>query len=246
MTVMRLTDTDESGKGIDSGNYGDLHMVLEFTFTCPLPNGFHARPASHLASLANDFLSDCALTNLRNGSTADIKSVLSVVAADVRMNDQCSVRVHGLDEQAAHAALQRFVERDLAACDVPLPDLAKEAGRPELPRSLRSAKVDAQFGLAASRGIGQGKAVAIGRVELLPQPDFTQAKVEDRGWEEQQIRRSIAAVRNRMEKKLLEQLTATEAAILRAHLAIVDDPALTETMLEQVAHGQSAAHAVAE
>src|SRR5215471_930556 len=126
MTVMRLTDTDERGKGIDSGNYGDLHMVLEFTFTCPLPNGLHARPASHLASLANDFLSDCALTNLRNGSTADIKSVLSIIAADIRMNDECSVRIQGADKQIACTALHRFVAKDLSTYDVPVAEFLQD------------------------------------------------------------------------------------------------------------------------
>src|SRR5947207_3648299 len=116
-------------------------MALEFTFVCPLPNGFHARPASHLASLANDFTADCVLTNLRTGSVANIKSVLSIIAADIRMNDECSVRVHGADEQVACTTLRRFVGKDLPGYDAPLADLMTDGPSRELPVSVQSTGV---------------------------------------------------------------------------------------------------------
>src|SRR5258708_30222919 len=127
-------------------------MALEFTFICPLPNGIHARPASHLAALANDFISDCAMTNARNGSTANMKSVLSIIAADIRLHDECSVRVQGADEQVAWAALRHFVGKDLPAYDVPL--VLQDQKSRGLPRFLRSAGVKAYSGLPVSRGIG--------------------------------------------------------------------------------------------
>src|SRR5215472_651961 len=218
-------------------------MALDFTFTCPLANGFHARPASHLAALARDFVSDCILTNLRSGSTADMKSVLSMIAADIRMSDECSVRVQGVDEQTACAALQHFVQLDLAAHDVPLPDLFKDAPQRALPRALESAGAQACFGLPASRGIGQGKAVIVGAIELMPPP---LAKAGDPAWEQHQIQRAMAAVRTRMQAKLLEPLSATESGILQAHLAMLDDAALSVRMLEGVARGKSAAQAIVE
>src|SRR5215470_4827715 len=136
-------------------------MAPEFTFICPLPNGFHARPASHLASVANDFASDCSLTNLRNGSIANIKSVLSIIAADIRWNDECIMRIQGADEQTARSALRRFVEKDLPAYDEPLTELLKDEARRGLPRSLRTAGVKAYFGLPVSRGIARGPVVVI-------------------------------------------------------------------------------------
>src|SRR5215469_10935120 len=126
-------------------------MAPEFTFVCPLPNGFHARPASQLAGVANDFLSDSILTNLRNGTVANLKSVLSIIAADIRWNDECSVRIHGSDEQDACAAVRHFVGKDLSACDEPLTDFPKTETAQGLPRSLRSSGVKACFGLPVSR-----------------------------------------------------------------------------------------------
>ena len=66
---------------------------LSFTFVCSLTNGIHARPASHLAELANTFASECILTNLRNNAIANVKSVLAIISTDIRCNDRCSVQV---------------------------------------------------------------------------------------------------------------------------------------------------------
>ena len=66
-----------------------FNPLLRYEFSCPLPTGLHARPASHLAEVANRFLSDCSVTNLRNGLVANAKSVLGVIAADIRHQDRC-------------------------------------------------------------------------------------------------------------------------------------------------------------
>ena len=68
---------------------------LEFAFVCSLSDGLHARPASHLAEVANDFASECFLTNLRTGSVANLKSVLAIISTDVRQGDRCTVQVRG-------------------------------------------------------------------------------------------------------------------------------------------------------
>src|SRR5215831_2091618 len=140
----------------------NTRMALEFKFACPLPHGLHARPASQIASLANGFLSSCALTNLRNGLTANVKSVLSIIAADIRLNDECSVRVTGVDETVARSALQRFVNHELPHCDAPLADLLRSQSSRKVPRALRSAGVEIYPGIPASRGITEGRVVMVG------------------------------------------------------------------------------------
>ena len=217
-------------------------MAPEFTFICPLPNGFHARPASHLAGVANDFLSDSVLTNLRNGSVANLKSVLSIIAADIRWNDECSVRIHGSDEQVACAALRHFVSKDLSACDEPLTDFPKTETTRGLPRFLSSAGVKAYFGLPVSRGIAQGRTVVIGATKF--QPELAGSKGLDPAFESEQVKRSIAAVCSRIHTKLLGRVTATEVGILQAHLAILGDVSFMDKLLEQVNRGCSAARAV--
>lgn len=217
-------------------------MAPEFTFVCPLPNGFHARPASHLAGVANDFLSESVLTNLRNGSVANIKSVLSIIAADIRWNDECSVRVHGSDEQVACSALRRFVGKDLPAFDEPLTNVLPEPTTRGLPRSLRSAGVKAYFGLPVSRGIARGWAVVLDTVEIQSEPLGRNGVDPTR--ESERIKQSVAAAFSRIRSKLLGHVSGTEAGILQAHLAILGDVSFMNKLLERVEQGHSAARAV--
>jgi len=108
---------------------------------------------------------------------------------------------------------------------VALPDLSK-ARTGELPRALRSAGVQACFGLAAGHGIGEGRAAVIDAIELTA--ETLSAKSTDPAQEEQKIQRAIAAVRSRIQTRLLENPSATESAILQAHLAMLTDKALLD------------------
>jgi phosphotransferase system HPr (HPr) family protein len=113
-------------------------LPLDFSFTCALASGLHARPASRLAAAAQAFQAACVLSNERSGALANLKSVLAVLAADVSDGDRCRVHVDGPDETAAAAALRTFVERDLPRADDPPPAARTEtmAGGMRLPRVL--------------------------------------------------------------------------------------------------------------
>ena len=135
----------------------EVSTSLQFVFSCPLSSGLHARPASHLAEVVNQFASDCTLTNLRNGLMANGKSVLGIIAADIRYSDQCAVRVSGADEHSAHAALRQFVAEALPLCDVPLAVSAAPIRSNTPPRPLKAAGVSCSFGVPVSRGIAHGR-----------------------------------------------------------------------------------------
>ncbi len=72
-------------------------MAKIVTFTCSLPNGIHARPASHIESLCNGFSSHFHWHNPRTGITGDGKSVLSLIGADILLGDECQVTIEGED-----------------------------------------------------------------------------------------------------------------------------------------------------
>src|SRR5215467_15971471 len=93
---------------------------LQYEFSCSLPSGLHARPASHLAEVANQYASDCSITNLRNGLVANAKSVLGIIAADIRHQDRCVLFVSGADEDRARATLRQCLEKTLPRYEVPL------------------------------------------------------------------------------------------------------------------------------
>lgn len=129
---------------------------LEFAFVCSLSDGLHARPASQLAEVANQFASECLLTNLRTGSMASLKSVLAILSTDIRPGDRCIVQVRGPDEPAAHAALLGFVEQVLPACDVPLAGV-HTATVGSLPRILFTAGIKACFGSRSVKASARAK-----------------------------------------------------------------------------------------
>lgn len=217
--------------------------MLEFVFSCPLPSGLHARPASHLAEAANEFASECTVTNLRNGLVANAKSVLGIIAADIRHGDRCALHLSGPDEHAAHAALRRFVEEALPRCDVPLAGVAAP-GRSTTPRLLQAARVNCIFGTPVSRGIGQGHVVILKRM-TLPGNLGRQVGI-DPTRELERVQQAVSAVRHRIGEKLKYSLTPTGAAVLQADLAMAGDVFLVEKLTEQVLHGKSAGQAVVE
>ncbi len=216
---------------------------MEFVFSCPLASGLHARPASHLAEVANRFASECTLTNLRSGLVANCKSVLGIIAADIRQGDRCTVRLNGEDARTALAGLQRFVEQVLPQCDVPLVDKLPHRGNP-IPRALQAAKVTCIFGTPVSRGIGHGRVVVLNRI-ALPASQGTQT-ASDPHRELQRIKEAVAAVRQRIGEKLKHSATPTGAAVLQADLAIAGDTFLIEKLTEHVLHGKAASQAVVE
>jgi multiphosphoryl transfer protein len=217
---------------------------LQVTFSCPLASGLHARPASYLAEAANQFLSECTLTNLRNGLTANARSVLAIIAADIRHGDRCSLHITGPDQQTAHAALLRFVEQTLPTCDVPLATVSASNHKSSIPRMLQAAKAICVFGTAVSRGIGQGKVVLVKKMTL---PDHSRpATPTDPQHELDRIKDALTAVRHRISEKLKYSLTPTGTAVLQADLAIAGDVSLIEKLREQVLQGKSAGEAVIE
>jgi multiphosphoryl transfer protein len=217
---------------------------LEFAFVCSLSAGLHARPASHLAEAANEFASECFLTNLRTGSVASLKSVLAIISADVRQSDRCIVRISGADEQAAHATLLRFIEHVLPGCDVPLAGVSAIPGAGVLPRVLQIADVKCCMGSSVSSGIGQGKVMLLTGL-TLPSA-LSERAIADQDLELGQIKRSIAAVRARIREKIAHPKTSTETAVLQADLAIASDVSLAQKLIEHVSQGKSAGRAVLE
>ena len=219
-------------------------VIAEFEFACSLPNGLHARPASRLAEAANQFASACTLTNLRNNAHADLKSVLSTIAADVRQGDACVVRVEGPDQAVAIAGLRHFITEELPACDEPLAEAVPEASAPKLPRGLERLYPRYFFGLPVSAGIGQGVAVVMGRIAITA--DFAAVETVDPVAEHESLERGLAGVRARVEGLLARNPSGAEAAILRAHLAILGDVTLRREIGERIDRNRSAAQAIVE
>jgi multiphosphoryl transfer protein len=134
-------------------------MPLDYSFSCPLPNGVHARPASALEEVARSFTADVVLLNQRTGRSANAKSILSIVGADIRFSDPCLLKISGLDEERAMAALGSFIRNTLPRQETVLPTIAAANGDLHLPRCLEKSGVVFRRGTAVVPGIATGKIV---------------------------------------------------------------------------------------
>jgi multiphosphoryl transfer protein len=219
-------------------------MSAEISFQCPLPAGFHARPASLLSDVANRFESDVTLVNQRSGATANAKSVLAIVGADVKLNDACILRIAGKDERDAHGALKEFVEKTLPVCDEALPAAEETADQTPLPPMLKKAGVECYRGVPVSRGIGEGTVVILGGL-ALPEIEETKEAI-DVSRERVKLDAAIAAVRNELQSKLAGPLPALEADLIKAHQSIVNDISLGNKLQELIDQKKSAAQAIVE
>jgi phosphoenolpyruvate-protein phosphotransferase len=220
-------------------------MALEHQFSCPLTNGVHARPASALEEVAREFVSEATVVNGRTGAAANAKSVLSLVATDIRHGDPCVLKVSGPDEQEAMAALTRFVRDKFPHCDDALPEPAAPAGGMRLPPSLRNSGVTVRNGLAVVPGVAQGKVVQIGRFSI-PKKLLTET-VSDPAAEWKKLNRALKQLIGSYDGRLEQAERGIESELLKALRSILRDVEFTRALHEAVmGRGRTAAGAVAD
>ncbi len=123
--------------------------------SCSLPNGIHARPASHLEKACAEFACQITLTNLRNGNQGNAKSVLSVVGTDTLLNDEFTLTFEGCDAPEAFAALDIFMRDVFPYCDEPMANV-DDSAKVVLPQSLMRYNPELVKGNTLAKGIGAG------------------------------------------------------------------------------------------
>mgnify|MGYP002711557197 CR=1 FL=1 len=110
-------------------------MALIVEFICELPNGVHARPASHVETLCNTFSSQIEWHNLRTDRKGNAKSALALIGTDTLVGDNCQLLISGADEQEAHQRLSQWLRDEFPHCDAPLAEVKSDELEP-LPVSL--------------------------------------------------------------------------------------------------------------
>jgi len=220
-------------------------MSLEFQFICPLPNGVHARPASALEEVASCFGADIRLTNSRTGRTANAKSVLAIVGADIRQNDDCQLIVSGPDERDALAALATFLRNEFPRCDEALPPVPYVNGELPLPPVLQHAGAAVRRGTPMVKGIGQGRIVQTGGLRI---PDSIPTNgTADFAAEVRKLDTALAALVASYEERLPNAASHVEADILKAHRSVARDPAFRSRLHESLRlDDRTAAGAIAD
>jgi len=220
----------------------DPSGTLHFEFTCPLSAGMHARPASHFAKLANSFVSECTVRNLRNDREGNARSVLSIISLDIREGDRCLVQIRGVDKRFGYSTLRDFADRVLPTCDVPLAkgSLKKPSS---LPRILQHASVTYYSGSVASPGVGRGKVVFLNSVS--PQTTISHNGT-DRKRELQQLNRAVKKVRDNIQQELARSTSHASRDVLQAEHALLDDILFAQRLVDEINRDKSAAQSILE
>ena len=208
-------------------------MSLEHRFPFPLPNGLHARPASHLQEVTNRFAADIALVNHRVNRQANAKSVLSLVGADVKAGDLCSLLFSGDDAEMAFKSVTSYLEQEFLACDEALPQPKIADGECFLPRSLRAAGAfNHLVGVALCPGIGRGRVVLPERLSL-PAPLRVQV-ASDPVREQELFDQGIGSVCEELGKKIGQSSRNQEAEVLKMHRSILQDNEFADSVRERI------------
>lgn len=217
-------------------------MNYEFEFSCPLPHGLHARPATALAAFCEPFSSRITVRNDRTDTAASAHSVLALISADIREGDRCEITVEGSDADVTLEALRKWIETQLPHCDDELEGGEEDAVVGAIPRSLALLQPECICGVGLSAGIGIGEPV------VLSGPRFPAELLELESEGAEQEWRNITAARAEAIQHLEAELAArsgVEAAVLQAHLSILKDEEYASRLQNEVRDSTSAAASIA-
>lgn len=217
-------------------------MSLVVEFVCELPNGVHARPASHVETLCNTFTSDIEWLNLRTGSKGDAKSALALIGTDTLMGDACQLLISGQDEHIAHQRLSQWLQNEFPHCDAPLP-AAVTAECDPLPLSLAHLNPTFFRAQPVCGGSASGILLRLRGLDLQQLDDLPAARsVEE---EQAELDAGLARLGKSIALRLLES-DSTMRAILEAHRSLASDTTLRQHLLHGVSEGLSCAQAIVQ
>ncbi|HEU4327019.1 MAG TPA: phosphoenolpyruvate--protein phosphotransferase [Roseiflexaceae bacterium] len=194
--------------------------------------GLHARPATAFVEVAQGFVAEIRVEH--GGKQANGKSLASLLRLGAASGAPLRIVAWGADADAALAALRDAVERGLEEEDEHPAPAAGDAWKPV-------------SGGRAIAGVAAAPGLAIGPVFLFQAQRIV---VEDRsrGAEAEHRRLHDALVGARLQLDALyesvrQRSGKNEAAIFRAHQALLDDPELIVEVEGQIGAGRSAAWA---
>ena len=86
-------------------------IMKEFQYTVKDACGIHARPAGLLVKTVKGFASTATLE--KNGKSCDMRKLMALMGMGVKQGDTVTVKVEGDDEEAAAAAIQKFLTENV-------------------------------------------------------------------------------------------------------------------------------------
>jgi len=194
--------------------------------------GLHARPATAFVEIAGQFKSEIRVEY--GDKVANGKALASLLRLGIESSGAIKIVAWGPDADAALAALKDAVEAGLEEEDEPAATAAVEAWTP-----VSSGRSIA--GVAAAPGLAIGPLYQFQASRIVVQDGSRGAETEHR-----QLREALATAREQLDdvyESVKRRSGKDEAAIFRAHQALLDDPELIAEVGAQIAAGHGAAWA---
>ena len=85
--------------------------MKQFQYTIKDELGVHARPAGLLVKVVKGFSSTATLE--KNGKTCDMRKLMALMGMGVKQGETVTIKVEGDDEEAAAAAVQKFLTENV-------------------------------------------------------------------------------------------------------------------------------------
>ncbi|MEQ6927265.1 phosphoenolpyruvate--protein phosphotransferase [Pseudomonas mosselii] len=194
--------------------------------------GLHARPAALLRQTAQGFQSHAVLRFAER--EADLNSLVAVMGLGVGEGAEVELICTGPDSQAALQALIAAVQTASVG----------ERHATHVPTSAATPKPNAEPGVL--NGVCAAPGLALGplaRLDGISLP--ADSGDNDPGEQHQALNSALAEVRHAIDRdwRHLPRGQEDAAAILEAHLALLDDPALLGDARQHIAGGVAASHA---
>jgi multiphosphoryl transfer protein len=193
--------------------------------------GLHARPATFFVEVASRFASDVQVEY--GGKLANGKALASLLKLGVEGGSPIRILVRGADEDEALRALRQAVEDGLGETAETEVLVETYAWTP-----VSANKVIA--GVAASPGLAIGPLHQFKATRIV----VTDTTPHDRAAEQQHVQQAVETARQQLDKvyeDVKERAGTNQAAIFRAHQALLDDPDLLAEVRSRIDAGHSAA-----
>lgn len=210
--------------------------IVSHPITIANAAGIHARPAAVIANTANQFAADISL--VKDGKTANAKSVVSILKLEIGKNDAITVRAEGADADNAVSRLVPLIESGLGE---DIQENAPPSTAPLPPARPASSDPNLFTGVSASSGTVVGEIFQLrhGAIDV---------KKEGNGIEEERIHFFEAFTEAKqqlttLQEDLRKRNDTEKAAIFAAHQELLEDPELIDASQKRISQGESAAYA---
>ncbi len=210
----------------DPRRRSDDGTVIAQSVMLRLPHGIHARPAARIGECARGFEAEVHL--VLGDKRGDARSPVALLALGTRLGDTVIVEARGDDAEAALAAMIALLDSDMGEG----PAVAAPA-----PAPLAELKPGQIAGVIASPGLAMGPVARIDRSAIAVQRDGAGIETERAA-----LAQACSAVRARIAVRA-KSGSQQVAAVMSAHLALLDDPGLASAADARIAGGASAGFA---